>query len=111
MAQRGKCGSTRKSPDWGLNPGPPGYILGALTTELYGPEYRVLVSDSYQLCDRLLIQQPQHHPTTTPHKSPAMVPTCHHCSLPIVVLASYMYLFICNYILLCINVANGVTVI
>src|SRR6266702_1738782 len=57
MAQRGKCGSTRKSPDWGLNPGPPGYILGALTTELYGPEYRVLVSDSYQLCDRLLIQQ------------------------------------------------------
>src|SRR6266702_2817479 len=37
--------------------GPPGYILGALTTELYGPEYRVLVSDSYQLCDRLLIQQ------------------------------------------------------
>jgi len=40
-----------------LNPGPPGYILGALTTELYGPEYRVLVSDSYQLCDRLLIQQ------------------------------------------------------
>src|SRR6266571_6418649 len=36
--------------------GPPGYILGALTTELYGPEYRVLVSDSYQLCDRLLIQ-------------------------------------------------------
>ncbi len=35
---------TRKWPDWGLNPGPPGYILGALTTELYGPEYRVLVS-------------------------------------------------------------------
>src|SRR6266702_5192586 len=56
MAQRGKCGSTLEN-DWGLNPGPPGYILGALTTELYGPEYRVLVSDSYQLCDRLLIQQ------------------------------------------------------
>ncbi len=48
MAQRGKCGSTLEN-DWGLNPGPPGYILGALTTELYGPEYRVLVSDSYQL--------------------------------------------------------------
>src|SRR6266702_114712 len=47
---------TRKCPDWGLNPGPPSYILGALTTKLYGPEYRVLVSDSYQLCDRLLIQ-------------------------------------------------------
>src|SRR6266702_249578 len=41
---------TRKCPDWGLNPGPPGYILGALTTELYGPEYRVLASHSYQLC-------------------------------------------------------------
>ncbi len=40
---------TRKWPDWGLNPGPPGYILGALTTELYGPKYRVLVSHSYQL--------------------------------------------------------------
>ncbi len=40
---------TRKWPDWGLNPGPPSYILGALTTELYGPEYRVLVSHSYQL--------------------------------------------------------------
>src|SRR6266702_6553896 len=49
---------TSKCPDWGLNPGPPSYILGALTTKLYGPEYRVLVSDSYQLCDRLLIQQP-----------------------------------------------------
>src|SRR6266702_8561786 len=67
MAQRGKCGSTRKSPDWGLNPGPPGYILGALTTELYGPEYRVLVSDSYQLCDRLLIQ----------HLLPCLL--THHC--------------------------------
>src|SRR6266702_6327525 len=32
-----------------MNPGPPSYILGALTTELYGPEYRVLVSHSYQL--------------------------------------------------------------
>jgi|SRR6266702_3768782 len=51
------------------------------------------------------------HPTMMPHKSPATAPTRCHCSLPIVVLASYMYLFICNYILLCINVANGVTVI
>src|SRR6266702_2514969 len=56
-------------------------------------------------------------PTTAPRKSPTTnpprpcpVPHRRHCSLPIVVLASCLYLFNCNYILLCINVANGVTV-
>src|SRR6266702_2008565 len=56
-------------------------------------------------------------PTTAPRKSltttpprPRSAPHRRHCSLPIVVLASYLYLFNCNYILLCINVANGVTV-
>jgi hypothetical protein len=34
----------RKWPDWGLNPGPPGNIPGALTTELPGLSYRVLAS-------------------------------------------------------------------
>src|SRR6266702_1397002 len=55
-------------------------------------------------------------PTTAPRKSlttnplqPRSAPHRQHCSLPIVVLASYLYLFNCNYILLCINVANGVT--
>src|SRR6266702_3480669 len=52
-------------------------------------------------------------PTTAPRKSPTTnpprprpVPHRRHCSLPIVVLASCLYLFNCNYILLCINVAN-----
>src|SRR6266702_4675833 len=55
-------------------------------------------------------------PATAPRKSlttnPPRPRSAHrrHCSLPIVVLASYLYLFNCNYILLCINVANGVTV-
>src|SRR6266702_4390033 len=56
-------------------------------------------------------------PTTAPCKSPTTnpprphpAPHCRHCSLPIVVLASCLYLFNCNYILLCINLANGVTV-
>src|SRR6266702_7621716 len=55
-------------------------------------------------------------PATAPRKSlttnPPQPRSAHrrHCSLPIVVLASYLYLFNCNYILLCINVANGVTV-
>src|SRR6266702_2533655 len=56
-------------------------------------------------------------PTTAPRKNPATnpprprpAPHHRHCSLPIVVLASCLYLFNCNYILLCINVANGVTV-
>src|SRR6266702_3733998 len=56
-------------------------------------------------------------PTTAPRKSPPTnpprprpAPHRRHCSLPIVVLASCLYLFNCNYILLCINVANGVTV-
>src|SRR6266702_1852285 len=47
-------------------------------------------------------QKPPHRPRPAPHRR--------HCSLPIVVLASCLYLFNCNYILLCINVANGVTV-
>src|SRR6266571_5183577 len=55
-------------------------------------------------------------PTTAPRKSPATnpprprpAPHRRHCSLPIVVLASCLYLFNCNYILLCIFVGNGVT--
>src|SRR6266404_140085 len=53
-------------PNWGLNPGPSGYIPDALTTELSGLGSCVLASDSYQhvelkpsiSCDRLHIQ---HH--------------------------------------------------
>src|SRR6266404_8893266 len=52
-------------PNWGLNPGPSGYIPDALTTELSGLGSWVLASDSYQhvelkpsiSCDRLHIQQ------------------------------------------------------
>src|SRR6266702_4562980 len=52
---------------------------------------------------------PRKSPTTNPPR-PCPAPHRCHCSLPIVVLASCLYLFNCNYILLCINVANGVTV-
>src|SRR6266702_5854630 len=56
-----------------------------------------------------------HDATQKPHHQPAMTLPCTPSpplltSYSSTIIASYLYLFNCNYILLCINVANGVTV-
>src|SRR6266702_474971 len=56
-------------------------------------------------CDTM--QKPHHQPAVTPPCTPLLPLLTSYSST---IIASYLYLFNCNYILLCINVANGVTV-